>query len=93
MIEARSCFQFSIRGLLILTMVCAVFWGILGVLDSPLQTVSICLSLPGFASFGFCLSSVNSGNVGLYSKISVAVASTFLSLALVLPLFQALDLF
>ena len=85
-IEARSRFQFSLRGLLVFTSVCAIFWAILRVIDSPVCSVSVYLSLPGLASFGFCVVSVGSGNVGLQSKISLAVASTFLCLALVVSL-------
>jgi hypothetical protein len=88
--EPESRFQFSLRGLLVFTTACAAFWASLEIIDSPARSVSICLSLPGLLALAFCLASVNSQRKGLDSKISIAIASTFLSLALVLSLFRCI---
>ena len=81
-VETASGFQFSLRGLLAFTTGCAVFCALLKVIDPTTCAVTIGLSLPGFLSLGFCMVSVGSQRRGLRSKISIAVASTFLSLAL-----------
>ena len=83
----KRSFQFSLRELLILTTACAVFWG--GCRLVAFQEVyGFCVgsSLAGLLSLGFSMASVRSGHVGLRSKITLAAASFFFTVTLLLLL-------